>query len=120
VLYPPSLTLIVFLKRIQCSFHSLESGYFAQRWCPSHFKTLWDKQYSCYIVTEFSLLNKVLNSPPPNSNGSLTRDKVLLPFTWKSYLTQRYSHFRPLKTVSIPLKVYSILSAEESPTASFW
>jgi hypothetical protein len=89
VLYPPSLTLIVFLKRIQCSFHSLESGYFAQRWCPSHFKTLQDKQYTCYIVTEFSLLCKDLNSLPCNSNSSLTRDKGLLAFTWKEYLAQR-------------------------------
>jgi hypothetical protein len=83
VLCPPSSNTDSFLKHTQCSFHSLESSYFAQRWCSSHFKTLRDTQYSCYIVTEFLLLYKVLNT-----NGSLTRDKVLLPFTWKGYLAE--------------------------------
>jgi hypothetical protein len=89
VLYPPSSNTDSFLKHTQCSFDSLESSYFAQIWCSSHFKTLRDMQYSCYIVTEFSLLYKVLNSLTCNSNGSFTRDKVLLPFTWKGYLAER-------------------------------
>jgi hypothetical protein len=38
-------------------------------------------QYSFEIFTQFSLLNKVLNSDACNINGSLTGDTLLLPFT---------------------------------------
>jgi hypothetical protein len=77
------LPLFVFFQDIQCLFHSVELSCSAQKWCSSHIKTLRDRQYSCYTLIQFSLLNKVLNSHACNNNDSHTGDTLLLPFTWK-------------------------------------
>jgi hypothetical protein len=91
VLQPPASNLHSFLQEIECFFHSLEKGYFAQRLCSSHFKTLRDRQYSFSKLTHFKLLNKVLDLLSSNICGSPTRHIVFLPFIERGYFTRKWS-----------------------------
>jgi hypothetical protein len=56
------------------------TGNFAQSGCSSHYKTMTEGRYSCYVLPQFSLLKKVLNSHACNIKGSLTGDTLVLPF----------------------------------------
>jgi hypothetical protein len=82
VLVPPASNLDICPKEIECFLHSLERGYLAQSWCSSPMKTLRGRQYSIKQLTQFTVLGKVLDRLASNINDSLTRDTVLLPFTW--------------------------------------
>jgi hypothetical protein len=79
VLEPPASSLDICLQEIEYFFHSLERVYLAQRWYSSHFKTLRERQYSFKKLTQFKVLNKVLDPLSCNVRGSLTSHTVFLP-----------------------------------------
>jgi hypothetical protein len=58
-------------------------GLFSQRWCSLPMKTLRGRQYSFKMLTQFKLLNKVLDPLACYINGSLPRGTDLLSFTWE-------------------------------------
>jgi hypothetical protein len=84
----------------------------SQSWCFSHSKTMRDKVYSCYILPQFSLLNKVLKSHACNINGSLTGDTLVLPFTWKRRCWTQIMFFLEREAV-FPLNVNSTYSDKQ-------
>jgi hypothetical protein len=75
-------------KRESASPPSLGTGNFAVKWCLCHFKSLRDRQYSFYNLTQFSLVSIVLDPLASNICGCLTRETGLVPFTWMQVLTQ--------------------------------
>jgi hypothetical protein len=73
-----------------CWFHSLERGDFAQRWYPSPMKTLTGRQYSLKQLTQFKMLNKVLDPIDSNINDFLTRATVFLRLLQRRYFAQSW------------------------------
>jgi hypothetical protein len=71
---------------------------FARSWCSSPMKTLRGKQYSFKELNELTRLNNLLDRLASNIHDSLTRATVLLPFTCKGDLEQRWCSW-PLKTL---------------------
>jgi hypothetical protein len=64
------LTLMVLFQEMQCFLHSIQWGYFAQRWWSSPMKTLRVRQYCFHILTPFSQGNKVQDPCASNSDCS--------------------------------------------------
>jgi hypothetical protein len=62
---------MVLLQGKEGFFHSLEKGYFAQKLCSLHFKSLRDRQNAFQKLTQFSLLNQVLEPLAANIHGFL-------------------------------------------------
>jgi hypothetical protein len=98
--------LTVFLKQIECFFHSLERDYFAQSWCSSSMKTLRGRQCSFNQLTQFIMLYKLLDPFAASVNDFLTRATVLLPFTWKGWFWTKvmFLTLKPWEISNIPFK----------------
>jgi hypothetical protein len=114
---------MVLLQELQCFLNSLVWCSFAQSWCSSHCKMLKDRQYYYYFVTQFSVINKVLNYLACIINSSLTSVTGLIPFTWRGLFTQRWCS-SPTKTLRgrqysfIQLTAFTMLIKLLHPLAS--
>jgi hypothetical protein len=93
VLGPPDSTIDNFLPRYTVLLPLSWIELFGTKWCSSHFKALRDRKHSFEILSQFSLLLKVLNSDACNINGSLTGGTLLLPFTWKGLFCTQIMFF---------------------------
>jgi hypothetical protein len=69
---PPAANLDISIQDIECVFHSLKWASFAKDGIySSNFKTLTGRQYSFEMLTQFKVLNKVLDPLSCNLSGSL-------------------------------------------------
>jgi hypothetical protein len=89
---------MILFQQLQCSFDSLEWGDFAKRWWSSPMITLRGRQNSFKQLTEFTMLNTLLDPLASNINDSLTRPTVLLPFTWMGRFSKKVM-FSPMRTL---------------------
>jgi hypothetical protein len=111
------------LTRVQCFFHSLDCYDLEQRWCFSPMKILRSRQYFFKKLTQFTVLNKVLDPLASNINDSLPRATVLLPFTWMGGYSKKVM-FSPMKTLRgrqysfQKLTQYTMLNKVLDPLAS--
>jgi hypothetical protein len=99
VLDPPASNMDSFHRRNKVLLSFTWKGLFCRRCCSSQFKTLTDRLYSFYKITQFSHLNNVPNPLAFNLYSSLTKDTLFLAFTFNwGYFAQRWCSL-PMKTL---------------------
>jgi hypothetical protein len=79
---PAAFHIDSFLRRHIVLLSFTSKGLFCRRGGFSQFKTLRERPYSFYQLTQFSDLNNVTDPLAFNLYSSLTRGTVLLAFTW--------------------------------------
>jgi hypothetical protein len=95
-------------------------GLFAQRWQSSYFKTLRDRQYSFWELTQFKLLNKVLDPLSCNVCALLQDIQQCFP-SLKGVITHQNDvphTSKPWETGGMPLNLYSTPTAEQGARPS--
>jgi hypothetical protein len=70
--------------------HGLERGNFAQSWISSPMKSQRGRQYSFQKLTQFTMLNMVLDPLPSTINDCLTCATLLLPFNWTGWFCKSW------------------------------
>jgi hypothetical protein len=99
VIDPLAYNINDFLRRATVFLHLLERGFFAQNWCSSLMKMVRGRQYTFQKLTQFTMLNKMLDPLYSNIDDSLTRGTVLLPFTRMGWFCKKLM-ILPVKTLA--------------------
>jgi hypothetical protein len=84
------LALWILLEELQCLFHSLEWDHFSKRWCFTPMKTMTGRQYSFKQVSQFTMLNNMLDPLPSNMKHFLRSTTIFLHSLERGSLAQSW------------------------------